>query len=72
MKMRFTWIALSMVAMLVSANSAKADRQIAFVAGNGAYTNMQPLPNAPISAKAMTGLLQSAGFDVVQAIEFVI
>ena len=69
--MRFMLIALSMVAMLVSANSAKADRPIAFVAGNGAYT-MQPLPNAPISVKAMTGLLQSAGFDVVQAIGFVI
>jgi uncharacterized caspase-like protein len=67
--MRALMIALSLLAMLVSVNSAKADRRIAFVAGNGAYKNIQRLPNAPISAKAMTSFLQGVGFEVVEAID---
>jgi uncharacterized caspase-like protein len=67
--MRLILIVLSMAVVLVTANSAKADRRIAFVAGNGTYKNLQRLPNAPISAKAMAGLLQSVGFEVVQGID---
>jgi uncharacterized caspase-like protein len=67
--MRALIVALSMVAMLVGATSAKADRRIAFVAGNGAYKNTQRLPNAPASAKAMASLLRSAGFEVIEGID---
>jgi len=67
--MRALIIALSLLTMLVTASSARADRRIAFVAGNGAYRNVQRMPNAPISAKAMAGFLQGAGFDVVAAID---
>jgi uncharacterized caspase-like protein len=67
--MRALIIALSMVAMLVTATSAKADRRIAFVAGNGAYKNTLRLPNAPTSAKAMASLLQSVGFEVIEGID---
>jgi hypothetical protein len=68
MAMRFLIIALSVVGMLVSANAAKADRRVAFVVGNGAYKNVAPLPNPPIDAKAMAGVLRNAGFDVVEGI----
>ena len=66
--MRFLIIALSVVGMLVSASAAKADRRVAFVVGNGAYKNVAPLPNPPIDAKAMAGVLRNAGFDVVEGI----
>jgi uncharacterized caspase-like protein len=66
--MRFLIIALSLVGLLVSANVAKADRRVAFVVGNGAYKNVAPLPNPPIDAKAMAGMLRNAGFDVVEGI----
>jgi hypothetical protein len=66
--MRFLIIALSVVGMLVSANPAKADRRVAFVVGNGAYKNVAQLPNPPIDAKAMAGVLRNAGFDVVEGI----
>src|SRR3984957_6561809 len=67
--MRALVIVLSMVAILVTADSAKADQRVAFVVGNGTYKYTQRLPNAPISAKAMTRLLQSIGFEVVEGID---
>jgi hypothetical protein len=66
--MRFLIIALSVVGILVSANVAKADRRVAFVVGNGTYKNVAQLPNPPIDAKAMAGMLRNAGFDVVEGI----
>src|ERR1017187_9590947 len=66
--MRFLIIALSVVGMLVSANAAKADRRGAFFVGNGAYKNVTQLPNQPIDAKAMAGVLRNAGCDVVEGI----
>ena len=66
--MRFLIIALSVVGMLVSANAAKADKRVAFVVGNGAYKNVTPLPNPPMDAKSMAGVLRNAGFDVVEGI----
>jgi uncharacterized caspase-like protein len=66
--MRVLIVALSVVGMLMSANAAKADRRVAFVVGNGAYKNVTPLPNPPIDAKAMAGVLRNAGFDVVEGI----
>jgi uncharacterized caspase-like protein len=67
--MRFLIVVLSVVGMLVSANAAKADRRVAFVVGNGAYKNVTQLPNPPIDAKAMAGVLRNAGFDVVEGID---
>src|ERR1700735_3358259 len=66
--MRLLIVALSVVGMLMSANAAKADRRVAFVVGNGAYKNVTQLPNPPIDAKAMAGVLRNAGFDVVEGI----
>src|ERR1017187_10531638 len=66
--MRFLIVVLSVVGMLVRANAAKADKRVAFVVGNGAYKNVTQLPNPPIDAKAMAGVLRNAGFDVVEGI----
>src|SRR3978361_2038045 len=67
--MRPIILALSILTILLSANAAKADKRIAFVAGNGAYKNMEKLPNAPASAKAIEGMLQGLGFEVVEGID---
>jgi uncharacterized caspase-like protein len=67
--MRALIVALSVLGILVTANTAKADRRVAFVAGNGAYKYTQRLPNAPTSAKAMSGLLQKLGFEVIDGID---
>ena len=49
--MRFWIAALSVAALLVSGNTALADKRVAFVVGNGAYKNVAPLPNPAIDAK---------------------
>ncbi|MDB5514886.1 MAG: hypothetical protein JWQ17_1644, partial [Tardiphaga sp.] len=64
--MRFMMVALSAISILLSVNTAKADRRVAFVVGNGAYKNVQPLPNPAIDAKSMARVLRNVGFDVVE------
>jgi peptidoglycan hydrolase-like protein with peptidoglycan-binding domain len=66
--MRFLIFALSILGILAGADAAKADRRVAFVVGNGTYQNVTPLPNPPIDARSMAGLLRNAGFDVVEGI----
>src|SRR5476651_1317549 len=66
--MRLLIVALSVVGILMSADAARADRRVAFVVGNGTYKNVTALPNPPIDAKAMAGVLRNAGFDVVEGI----
>jgi uncharacterized caspase-like protein len=64
--MRHVIIFLSLVCVLFSADAAQADRRVAFVVGNGAYKNVQPLPNPPIDAKSMASVLRNVGFEVVE------
>src|ERR1700681_4651067 len=64
--MRLLILALSVIGILASSNVAKADRRVAFVVGNGAYKNVEPLPNPPIDAKAIAGTLRNVGFEVVE------
>ena len=64
--MRYVVVFLSLVCILFSADSARADRRVAFVVGNGAYKNVQALPNPPIDAKSMAGVLRNVGFEVVE------
>jgi hypothetical protein len=66
--MRFLIVALSVLAILVGVDAAKADRRVAFVVGNGTYKNVAQLPNPPIDAKAMASLLRNVGFEVVEGI----
>ncbi len=64
--MRYLSILLSLIAMMFSAQSAMAEKRVAFVVGNGAYKNVAQLPNPPIDAKAMANTLRSVGFEVVE------
>jgi peptidoglycan hydrolase-like protein with peptidoglycan-binding domain len=68
--MRHLTVFLSLMCMLFAADaaqdSAKADKRVAFVVGNGAYKNVAQLPNPPIDAKAMAATLRNVGFDVVE------
>src|SRR3982075_1617128 len=64
--MRLLIIALSVICVLASSNVAKAERRAAFVVGNGAYKNVQSLPNPAIDAKSMARVLRNVGFDVVE------
>jgi|SRR5450432_252980 len=63
--MRLLIISLSVFCILLTSNSAKADRRVAFVVGNGAYKSVQQLPNAPVAAKSMVDLLGGLGFEVI-------
>jgi uncharacterized caspase-like protein len=64
--MRYLTVILSLFGMLLSAQAAMADRRVAFVVGNGAYKNVAQLPNPPVDAKAMAGVLRNVGFEVVE------
>ncbi len=64
--MRYLTIVLSLICMAFSVHSAKADRRVAFVVGNGTYKNVQPLPNPAIDAKSMASVLRNVGFEVVE------
>src|SRR5437764_3958338 len=64
--MRHLSVILSLICMLFTAVSAHAEKRVAFVVGNGAYKNVAQLPNPPIDAKAMAGVLRNVGFDVVE------
>ena len=56
------WCAL---AVLLSLAPAAAEKRVALVIGNGAYQKAAKLPNPTNDAKAISGMLQSAGFDEV-------
>jgi len=64
--MRTLTLLLSLFAILFSAETALADKRVAFVVGNGAYKNVVQLPNPPVDAKAMAALLRNVGFDVIE------
>jgi uncharacterized caspase-like protein len=64
--MRYLTLILSLIVMALSANSAQADRRVAFVVGNGAYKNVAQLPNPPVDAQAMASALRNVGFEVVE------
>jgi uncharacterized caspase-like protein len=64
--MRYVIVLFSMFCMFLTADAAKAGERVALVVGNGAYKNVQQLPNPPISAKAMAELLRKAGFEVIE------
>lgn len=49
--------------------SALADKRVALVIGNGAYSSVAPLANPRGDSAAMAALFKDAGFDVVQVIQ---
>jgi Caspase domain/Putative peptidoglycan binding domain len=64
--MRFLITAIAAAAYLVTANTAFADKRVAFVVGNGAYKNVAALPNPVVDARSMAKVLRNVGFDVVE------
>lgn len=64
--MRYLTVVLTLICIFVVPQTAKADKRVAFVVGNGAYKNVAQLPNPPIDAKAMAGVLRNVGFEVVE------
>lgn len=64
--MRVCWTAiLSVVIPLVLGANAHAEKRVALVIGNGAYTEISPLENPRNDAELMAGTLEDLGFDVV-------
>jgi uncharacterized caspase-like protein len=59
-------IAIIAVCLLFSAPAAAANKRVAFVVGNGAYRNVEQLPNPALDAKAMATLLRGIGFEVIE------
>src|SRR6201996_894530 len=64
--MRTLTLLVSVICILFSAESALADKRVAFVVGNGAYKNVAQLPNPPLDAKAIAATLRNVGFEVVE------
>jgi uncharacterized caspase-like protein len=59
------WGSLAVAALF--AGEALAEKRVALVIGNSAYTNVRPLANPANDAGAVAALFKSAGFDVVTA-----
>ena len=64
--MRTLTLLASLFVVMFSAQSALADKRVAFVVGNGAYKNVAQLLNPPVDAKAMAAVLRNVGFGVVE------
>ena len=59
-------IGLWLLAVLLLGSAASAERRVALVIGNSNYSFAQRLSNPPNDAAAMSVLLESAGFQVVE------
>jgi uncharacterized caspase-like protein len=58
-------LALALAISLSAASSARADRRVALVIGNGKYQHAGILPNAVNDANAIADLLKKVEFDEV-------
>jgi formylglycine-generating enzyme required for sulfatase activity len=64
---RIGWGLLVLLAFMVStATIAYAQKRVALVIGNGAYTKVPTLPNPPRDAAALEKLLRASSFDFVR------
>ena len=54
-------------ALLAMVGEAFADKRVALIIGNSAYKHAPALPNPANDAAAMSVLLRTAGFDVIEA-----
>jgi uncharacterized caspase-like protein len=67
---RIAWIALVLwIFAFWAPPYANAQRRVALVIGNGAYSGVTPLPNPTRDAAALENLLLASGFDVVRRLE---
>src|SRR4051812_47194426 len=65
--MRLLRLLMSTILLLTLATGlAQAQKRVALVIGNGAYSKVARLPNPGTDANAIAALLKSTGFDVVE------
>jgi uncharacterized caspase-like protein/peptidoglycan hydrolase-like protein with peptidoglycan-binding domain len=62
-------LVVALVGSVFAASSAQADRRIALVIGNGAYTQAAPLTNPANDARAVAAALERLGFEVVSGFD---
>ena len=55
--------------VFLSAMGAAAEKRVALVIGNGAYTSLPALPNPVNDARDITALLRTLGFEVLEGID---
>src|SRR5258708_12354081 len=60
-------VALGVVLWCVTPADALADKRVALVIGNGAYTKAPRLPNPPRDAHDVAAALKRIDFDVIRA-----
>jgi uncharacterized caspase-like protein len=64
---RIGWMAIVLiVGMLATTATAHAQKRVALVIGNSAYTRVPALPNPTIDAAAVENMLRAVGFEFVQ------
>jgi len=61
------FLAWALLALTFTASAAIAEKRVALLIGNGAYTRVTRLPNPANDANAMATLFRNAGFDIVEA-----
>ena len=65
---RFLSALLMVLLGAVGAQASTGDSKVALVIGNGVYKNAPDLPNPPNDARAMTVMLRSMNFEVIEGI----
>lgn len=63
---RFALIFAQLIFLAATIGQAAAEKRVALVIGNGAYTSASPLPNPSRDAEAIEKLFKNAGFEFVQ------
>ena len=64
--LRIIGLGLLTAAWCFAASPAAAEKRVALVIGNSAYQKVAKLPNPVNDATSMTGMFNSAGFDLVE------
>jgi Caspase domain len=62
-----TAFSLGVICALIYCDPSFAEKRVALVIGNSAYQHVPAVPNPSRDAKAMAGMFEKAGFDVVTA-----
>lgn len=65
--LRWFTLFLALFLVCVACSPAAAEKRVALVIGNGAYTKVPQLPNPPHDAAAMADMLRRTGFEIVES-----
>jgi uncharacterized caspase-like protein len=67
MRLRIGLIFIALITVTFFAHDARAEKRVALIIGNSAYKHTSPLPNPTNNAAAVSVLLRTAGFDVIES-----